>query len=422
MSLFRCLRNNCLVYLLLLGVVLKQAKAFTCCRPDEDHRLILTLAQTSSSNDGKNGNDEDNDDIYSSVLSQRIQELREKELQQAESFSQGLSGRVKELEISQQVQLALADKTEQYLELPVLSFDALLPGQSLEGRTEDPTFCQFLGSLGLGGWFVMTSTSPQARKQRRHGVLAKIQAVDYANSQNNGDSSRVKKTRIPTAVDFEIVGHSRCRIVGPRENMQQRIGRWRRQYDPNGEESVLGWGMERFLDAAEALQLKEKDEESLMIIGQQQQQNTEWSSVVVDVQLDSTETTSVDYKDWKQKIENTFIPMVDEWYQLASSADTYKNVNVTASTRIRKGHPGLWVDSKALLNRALKQLGPRPSSDDPLAFCFWAAAVINPLPPLGVSLEIRGQMLEAPTMQRRMEILAIGLRRSIDNLKGTRPL
>ena len=47
---------------------------------------------------------------------------------------------------------------------------------------------------------------------------------------------------------------------------------------------------------------------------------------------------------------------------------------------------------------------------------------MNPLPPLGVSLEIRGALLEAATDEQRMAILERGLLRSIDNLKGIRPL
>jgi hypothetical protein len=381
------------------------------CRPS---KLLVVWKASSSDNN-------DDDSNLTSLLSKRIQELREKEQREQENFSNGLSNRVKEVTNSQELQLLLETTVlQRSLELPVVSFDALLPGQYLEGRTDDPTFLSFLGNLGLGGWFVMISTSPKARKQRRHGVLAKIQAVDYDNTN--------PRVRIPTAVDFEIVGHSRCRLVGPRRNMQQRIGRWRWAYDPNGEEAMLGWGNERFLDAPDELKLK--DDESTLVQEEETHKtalacSTEWSSVLVDVQLggdsNPTDEEKEDCDSMDAKMKHSLIPMVDEWYQLASNADTYNNVNVTASTRIRKGHPGLWVDPNALLKRVLKQLGPRPDNDH-TAFCFWAAALINPLPSLGVSLEIRGQMLEAPTIQRRMEILEMGLRRSIDNLKGTRPL
>jgi hypothetical protein len=134
---------------------------------------------------------------------------------------------------------------------------------------------------------------------------------------------------------------------------------------------------------------------------------------------EKTEEEACDDPVLSQKVYSLVL-LVDEWFALASNVDTFKNTNVTASSRIRKGHPGLWVDSGKLLQRVWKELGPRPTT--PTAFCFWAAALINPLPALGVSLEIRGQMLEAPTVERRLNVLEWGLIRSIDNLKGTRPL
>jgi hypothetical protein len=115
--------------------------------------------------------------------------------------------------------------------------------------------------------------------------------------------------------------------------------------------------------------------------------------------------------------------LVDQWYDLASNVRTYENINVTAAARIQKGAPGLWVDPQKLLHRVRKQLGPMPSAQDkPTELCFWVAALINPLPVLGVSLEIRGQLLEAPTLERRCQVVERGLTRSIDNLTGKRPL
>jgi len=89
-------------------------------------------------------------------------------------------------------------------------------------------------------------------------------------------------------------------LAGKSEGLESRIGRWRRVYDENGEESVLGWGVEQFTD---------------------------------------------------------LLP----------------------------------------------------------------AALINPLPAMGISLEIRGNILEVQTLEERLKILEMGLVRSIQNLKGERP-
>jgi hypothetical protein len=47
-------------------------------------------------------------------------------------------------------------------------------------------------------------------------------------------------------------------------------------------------------------------------------------------------------------------------------------------------------------------LGPRPDADnDPTAFCFWAAALICPLPPLGN--EIRNMSERMDTADKRLD-------------------
>ena len=50
-----------------------------------------------------------------------------------------------------------------FARLPVVCFDAMLPGQRLELTTEDPTLCDFLMQLRLGGMFCMTSLDPRER-------------------------------------------------------------------------------------------------------------------------------------------------------------------------------------------------------------------------------------------------------------------
>jgi hypothetical protein len=52
----------------------------------------------------------------------------------------------------------------------------------------------------------------------------------------------------PTAVTFIIAGKRRCEILGGATSMKIRVGRWRRDYDPDGEEARLGWGEEKFVD------------------------------------------------------------------------------------------------------------------------------------------------------------------------------
>ncbi|KAL3909714.1 MAG: hypothetical protein SGARI_002463 [Bacillariaceae sp.] len=272
----------------------------------------------------------------------------------------------------------------------------------------------------------MTSLNYFTRTIRRHGTVVKLEYMD-APASVDGDTT--KDRRMPSAVHFSLVGLSRCRVVGPRQAMKTRIGRWRRAYDEKGEETKLGWGEERFTNAPECLTPIPTDEDiqdGNRLEIDPKLSHLKWTGSWVQVNLEQTEKHAVESDEDMEGIAaltERLPSMVDEWVSLASNIKTYENTNVTASTRIKVGEPGLWIEPETLLKQIKKKLGPIPSAkDDPTAFCFWVAALINPLPVLGVSLEIRGKLLEAPTVKQRLLVVEMGLTRSIDNLIGKRPL
>ena len=57
-------------------------------------------------------------------------------------------------------------------------FDALLPGQVLQGRSTDETFAQLLQTVGLGGFLGMVSLDWKQRQVRRDGVVCQLTVVD----------------------------------------------------------------------------------------------------------------------------------------------------------------------------------------------------------------------------------------------------
>ncbi|CAL1146116.1 unnamed protein product [Cladocopium goreaui] len=74
------------------------------------------------------------------------------------------------------------------------------------------------------------------------------------------------------------------------------------------------------------------------------------------------------------------------------------------------------------LQDILKDLGqmPPPTMADKLA--MWAAALVNPLPALGVALEIRPAVLQADSLQERILIVRRGIRGSIEHVSGRKRL
>jgi hypothetical protein len=298
--------------------------------------------------------------------------------------------------------------------LPAVAFDALLPHQRIAGRTTDRTFGKFLASLGLGGMFAMVSVNHAKRKLRRNGVICRIELCDAPASGLSANGRRM------TAVDFQVVALQRCRLLGPPSGMKARVGRWRRQYCPDGEGSKLGFGMETFLDVEDVVASYDPDLERTDARDDKNLPSKMWTKVPVDCQLE--EDVDEDDEEVIEKAKS-IVPLLEKWQKLASDVKTYENTDVVAASRVMKGQPGLHVDPAALLRKVLSDLGEQPDpATNPTDFALWGAALINPLPALGVSPEIRGRVLEAPNARMRLEILEWGVKRSIANLEGKTPL
>lgn len=253
----------------------------------------------------------------------------------------------------------------------------------------------------------MTSINNRQRRMRRFGVVAKIELVDVDASSDPIFS--------PTSVTFCIAGtKQRCEILGPKEGMSTRIGRWRRSYDPDGEESRLGWGNESFVDRA--IEVPHFDDMAASL----ELSETQWTNsrirIIDDVEEDANASAEAVAK------ATQIIPLMEQWLALASDQTTYDNVDVVARTRRKTGQPGLTVNAAALLRRVQQELGPRPPPEQPTLLALWGSALINPLPALGVSTELRGAVLEAEGAANKLAILERGLIKSINNLNGSRPL
>lgn len=89
--------------------------------------------------------------------------------------------------------------------------------------------------------------------------------------------------------------------------------------------------------------------------------------------------------------------LVDRWIELA---------------RMNERSPGQ-------IDAILKDLGEIPPADQPSERAFWVGALINPLPGMGVALEIRPALLTARKAEQRVEVALHGMLKSIKYMDGS---
>ncbi|KAL1514904.1 hypothetical protein AB1Y20_003984 [Prymnesium parvum] len=94
-------------------------------------------------------------------------------------------------------------------------------------------------------------------------------------------------------------------------------------------------------------------------------------------------------------------PLVDEWLQL---------VRTTKRER-----------AAGQMSGVLNDLGPISEMETPDDLAFWVAALVNPLPALGVAVEVRAAMLEAADPLYRVQIAQRVLTDSIERMRQRPP-
>lgn len=119
------------------------------------------------------------------------------------------------------------------------------------------------------------------------------------------------------------------------------------------------------------------------------------------------------------------------WINLdAMNADETNKSTIVDSARYIEKLSDKWIELVQSTGRerfagqvkqVLSDLGPMPSADEPNARALWLAGLINPLPALGVALEIRPQILMAESTSERLNIAVMGVIDSITRLKQSGP-
>lgn len=71
------------------------------------------------------------------------------------------------------------------------------------------------------------------------------------------------------------------------------------------------------------------------------------------------------------------------------------------------------------IDKLLHQLGDIPPEYEPSERAFWVGALINPLPGMGVAMEIRPALLLSKRAEERVQIALDGILKSIRHMDGT---
>lgn len=92
--------------------------------------------------------------------------------------------------------------------------------------------------------------------------------------------------------------------------------------------------------------------------------------------------------------------LVEQWIELARTKEHYEGQ----------------------IDQLLEDLGEIPPASEPSDRAFWIGALINPLPGMGVAMELRPQLLMAKSAEERIGTVYSGIEASIHHMDGTKPL
>jgi len=262
---------------------------------------------------------------------------------------------------------SLRSRMDQYNErantLPLVVLDSMLPRQVLELQVQNPIFLDLIRTV-------------VSEEEPRFGMLgmARLSTGEYVHLK---DGVEVQVLGTPEVVRFSD-GKSDDGI-----KLKIQAGRRFRIKD-NVANNPQGWTEARveFLDSSEEELKEESEGEDRMSLAR-----------AISKARAFTNANTIHME------EKELVPL-ERWIELA-----------------RKNERQI-----GQINRLLKDLGEIPPIEEPSELAFWIGALINPIPALGVAMEIRPALLTAKTAEERVDVALQGILRSIKHMDGTQPM
>ena len=289
--------------------------------------------------------------------------------------------------LARRVEQIKRDEARGTTTMPVIVLDATLPGQRLGLRFDRKDTRRALNagtSLGplaeVGDAFAMLGQAPRSGQVLPFGVEVTVSRVrDFPDG--SGD------------VEVELVGRRRVRIEG-------------QPFDENG----VAMAKVAFMDfAPDAPDSKNGEDGEAVLLGEDDAvkgahpaaatrgQRKETSSGDTEDESVANQGTEPFDSEANARAAAALAPLVSEWKALVREGGHER----------RKGQLDL-IES---------HIGPMPPSGEPARVAAWVAALINPIPALGVAYEIRPALLMARDTRGMLRVARDGIVTSIERLR-----
>jgi hypothetical protein len=260
--------------------------------------------------------------------------------------------------------------------IPLVVLDCMLPRQTLKVQVNNDLFLQLVrnqmekenptfGMLGMAilntGEKIHLKTGVEVEIVERPKLVLENSGSDDGTSRSSASGSSSRSSSSSNGVLLELKARRRFVITGEVENAKQ------------------GWTEAR----VDYLDSQRQEEEEV--------KNGQDKMAVARAIMKARELTMPN-----ANMEGN-VSLVDRWIDLA---------------RKNERQPGQ-------IDELLEDLGEIPPEDEPSERALWVGALINPLPAMGVAMEIRPALLTATTAERRVDIACDAILKSIRHMEGT---
>lgn len=259
------------------------------------------------------------------------------------------------------LRMRMNEVKESATKLPLVCLDSMLPRQVLEIRVENPLFAELVmdrvrKETPVFGMLGVSRLITGQSIRMKHGVEVEIVEKEILNHSNQDSSSCLR---------LVLKAGRRFSIVGDVDTVEQGWTEGRVKFHDSGEQEV---------------------EEATM--------GDDHMSVVRAISKCRELTTPNNYY---SNNNNNNMSLVDRWVQLAKENEKT---------------PGQ-------IDRLLNEIGEIPPEDEPTERALWVGALINPIPAMGVAMEVRPSLLIANSAEQRVQVALDAIHKSIKHMDGS---